>query len=87
MKLTPDERFERALDAKHRRRLAAEDRFLAKREKQEAAADVKIGELLRDGKTVYYVTVPDGHVHPRLRTIEKTNRQELVEFLIRNHYV
>ena len=55
MKLTPDEKFERALDAKHRRRLRAEDRFLAKREKQEAAADAKIGELVRDGKTVYYI--------------------------------
>ena len=43
-------------------------------------------ELVRDGKTVYYITVPDGHVHPRLRTIESTDKQELVEFLIRNRY-
>lgn len=86
MNLTPDEKFERALEVKHKRRLAAEDRVLAKIEKQEAAADAKIGELVRDGKAVYYITVPDGHVHPRLRTIENTNRQELVEFLIRNRY-
>ena len=82
MKLTPDERFERALDAKHRRRLAAEDRFLAKREKLEAAADAKIGELCREGKTVYYIVL-----HKPRRTIENTNKQELVEFLIRNRYV
>lgn len=41
------------LEARQARRMKAEARFLERREKREQAAERMIGELCRDGKTVY----------------------------------
>jgi hypothetical protein len=69
----------RQLEARQNRRMAAEDRFLARMEKREAKAEKMIGELCREGVTVYYVCPVGG------RYSEGT-RGELVSFLIRNNY-
>lgn len=47
--------FERNLEAKQARRMHAEDRYLARMEKREAVAATMIGELCREGRTVFYV--------------------------------
>lgn len=47
--------FEKNLDAKQARRMHAEDRYLARMEKREAAAETMIGELIREGRTVFYI--------------------------------
>lgn len=72
--------IDRHLEARQSRRMAAEDRFLGRIERREAAADQMIGELCREGKTVLYVWPQGG----RYREGE---RGELISFLTRNNYV
>lgn len=67
------------LDKRQNRRLAAEDRYLAKIERREAAAETMIGELVRDGQTVYYVWPQGGKYR-------EGERADLIAFLIRNNY-
>lgn len=70
--------LDRIDNARQARRMAAEDRYLARLEKQEAAADMMIGELA-SGK--YYVWPAGGKYR------ESASKYELVTFLIRNRYV
>jgi hypothetical protein len=70
---------ERHLEARMNRRLAAEDRALARIEKREAAAEVQIGELCRQGKPVFYIWPVGGKYR-------EGTRAELIAFLIRNNY-
>lgn len=74
------------LDNRQTRRMKEEDRFLARLEKREAAADALIGELIRDGKTVFYInlTTRNGNLTGKTR---EGARFELTDYLIRNHYV
>jgi hypothetical protein len=69
-------RFNKQLDARHNRRMAAEDRFLARIEKREAAAEQMIGEL-NSGKL---------YVYPVGGKYREGTRSELIAFLIRNNY-
>jgi hypothetical protein len=78
--------FERYLDARHSRRLAAEDRYLTRQEKKEAEADALIGELERGGRTVYYINQIDRRGRFTGKIIEGPY-YKLVEYLIRNHYI
>lgn len=64
------------LEARQSRRMAAEDRFLARIEKREAAAEQMIGEL-SSGKC---------YVWPVGGKYREGTRSELVSFLIRNRY-
>ena len=64
-----------------RLRIQTQDRYLTRLEKLEAKADPMVGELCRDGKTVYYIVTARGKVR------ESGSRQDLIDFLIRNHYV
>lgn len=64
------------LDASQTCRMAAEDRFLARLEKREAAADRMIGEL-SSGKC---------YVWPRGGKYREGERHDLIAFLIRNKY-
>ncbi len=59
--------------------MAAEARFLEQREKREQAAEQMIGELCRDGKTVYYVWPQGGKCR-------EGSVSELIAFLLRNNY-
>lgn len=64
------------LEARQARRMAAEDRFLARMEKREAEAEKMIGEL-NSGKC---------YVFPVGGKYREGTRYELVAFLIRNNY-
>ena len=72
--------YERNLEARQTRRMAEESRFLDKLERLTAKAERMIGELCREGRTVYYV-FPEGGKY------REGSFGELVDFLIRNHYV
>jgi hypothetical protein len=72
--------IEARLDARMGRRLAAEDRALARLERREARAAALIGEVVRDGKPVYYVMTRAGRVR-------EGTRIDLIAFLLRNFYV
>ncbi|MGV0982348.1 MAG: hypothetical protein ACOYB0_08310 [Polynucleobacter sp.] len=73
--------FDERLDAREARRIKAEARASDRMDKQFDAAEPMIGELCREGKTVYYVTPPGG------RYREAATRLDLIRFLIRNRYV
>jgi len=59
--------------------MKAEDRFLERREKREQAAERMIGELCREGETVYYVCPQGGKYR-------EGSESELIAFLLRNNY-
>ncbi|MGN6701472.1 MAG: hypothetical protein ACTHKB_00735 [Burkholderiaceae bacterium] len=73
------DRLEKQLEARQSRRMASEDRYLARLDKREAEAETMIGELCREGKTVFYVYPVGGRYR-------EGTRAELVAFLLRNHY-
>jgi hypothetical protein len=72
--------YDALLDARQSRRMHAEHRYLVRLERREAQAQKMIGELMREGKTVYYVAPIGGQYR-------EGSYAELVNFLIRNHYV
>lgn len=65
------------LDARMARRIANENRYLARLERREAAAEAMIGELI-DGRC---------YIYPTGGKYREGERHELVAFLIRNRYV
>jgi hypothetical protein len=71
--------IDQQLDAKQSRRMTAQDRYLTRREKREAVAETMIGELCKEGKTVYYVWPQGGKYR-------EGDRYDLIAFLIRNKY-
>ncbi len=77
--MTKRDDIERHLDARQARRMAAEHRMLVRQEQRERAAerdaDRAIGELCREGQTVFYIN------HPKYR--ESTNRYDLVAYLMK----
>jgi hypothetical protein len=78
--------LEALLNAKSNRRVAAEDRYMDRIEKKEAAAENLIGEINRDGKMVSYINQIDRKGRMTGKTIEGS-KLELVRYCIRNHYV
>ncbi len=78
--------LEALLNAKSNRRVAAEDRYMDRIEKKEAAAENLIGEINRDGKMVSYINQIDRKGRMTGNTIEGS-KLELVRYCIRNHYV
>jgi hypothetical protein len=60
--------------------MSNEDRYLRKLEILERKAEPLIGELCKEGKTVYYIWP----IHGKYR---EGSHSELVDFLIRNKYV
>lgn len=74
------------LDTRQLRRMRAEGRYLDLREKQEAAAERYIGELCREGKTVYYINLQDRAGRYTGKTKE-ASWTALVDYLVRNDYV
>ena len=68
----------RQLEINEARHYRADDRFLDKMEK----AQTLIGELCREGKTVYYV-----NIRGNKGKIREGAQHELIDFLIRNRYV
>jgi len=78
--------IEKMLNAKMNRRIAAEDRYMDRIEKKEAAAETLIGEINKNGKTVSYINQIDRSGRFTGKTIEGS-RMELVQYCIRNNYV
>jgi len=66
----------RQLEANHNRRMACEDRFVARMEKREDVAEKQIGEL-SSGKC---------YVYPVGGKYREGTRGDLIAFLIRNNY-
>jgi hypothetical protein len=78
--------LEALLDAKSNRRVAAEDRYMDRIEKKEAAAENLIGEINRDGKMVSYINQIDRNGRFTGKAIEGS-RANLVSYCIKNKYV
>lgn len=78
--------MEKMLAGKMSRRIAAEDRYINRIEKKEAAAETLIGEINKNGKTVSYINQIDRSGRFTGKTIEGS-RMELVQYCIRNNYV
>lgn len=85
--MTPRKTIDELLDGRQLRRMKQEDRFLAKQERVEREADALIGELCRDGRTVYYVNLKTRDGAFTGKTRESGSHSALVDYLIRNHYV
>ena len=73
--------YEQQLDAKEARRFAAEHRYLCRLEKLEAKAAPMVGELCRQGSTVYYCWPVGG------KYFESASHTEVVDYLVRNRWV
>ena len=79
--------YDRFLDAKHKRRLAAEDRFLSRpTARREREAEALIGELQRGGKTIHYINILSKDGRPTGR-VKEGSWAELFNYLLRNKYV
>jgi len=76
--------IEQDLDTRELRRLRYEDRYLVRLEKLEAKAEPLVGEVMREGKTVYYVNLLPLR---RGKVKESYSHSELVDYLIRNKYI
>ena len=68
------------LEGNQNRRMASQARFLNTIDSREEEAEAMLGQLIRDGKTVYYVSPQGGKYR-------EGSRLELVAFLVRNNYV
>ena len=78
---------ERQLMANESRRNASEDRYLERLERRMKAAEALIGELVRDGKTVYYINLMNKAGDYTGKTKESSDSYELTTYLLRNGYV
>lgn len=73
--------YEAFLDGREIRRFKNEARAVARLDRLEEKAEQMIGELCREGRTVYYVVKSNGKIR------EAASKWELVDFLVRNRYV
>ena len=72
---------ERQIEANHSRRMANQHRALVRAERMEAKALPMVGELCREGKTVYYFAPIRG------RYFESAHQYDVCAYIIRNQYV
>ena len=79
--------IDQRIDTLDRIRNRAEDRAFDRLCQQYDKAEQLIGEICRDGKTVYYINQRSRDGRPTGRTIEATNHATLVDYAIRNRYV
>jgi len=68
------------------RRLRAEDCTLTRLGKREKEVAPLIGELCREGKTVYYINLRRASGAMTGKTKESASFHELSDYLIRNNY-
>jgi hypothetical protein len=73
--------------ANHNRRMANEARYLSRIEKLEAQAEAMVGELIRDGRTVYYINLLDRAGNFTGKVKESASHTALTDYLIRNKYL
>lgn len=73
--------YEALLDRRELVRFRQEERAVVKMDRDERKAAPLVGELCRDGRTLFYVNGRGGRVHTF------PARWQAVDFLIRNQYV
>lgn len=81
------EQIMRHLEAKFSRREKSDERALLRRDRKAEEADALIGELVREGKVIYYINVRRRDGSFTGKTAEFAFHFEAVDYLIRNHYV
>lgn len=84
------DKTEQMLEARDRRRGAAQDRFLTRLEKRERKAESLVGELCRDGLTIHYINErsKSGRLTGHTREFTgPTGYGSAISFLLRNRYV
>jgi hypothetical protein len=79
--------IEAQLEGNQSRRMASQNRFLSRIERLEAKAEVLIGELIRDGQTVYYLNLLNKSGNLTGKVKESTSFTALADYAIRNGYV
>jgi hypothetical protein len=82
-----DAKFEAQFSRNEKRRFAAEERAVIRMDRQHAECEPLIGQLCREGKTVYYVNIRSKTGAYTGKTKESASRMELIDYLIRNKYV
>jgi hypothetical protein len=83
--LSKTEAFELMLDRSEARRLKADAKANDRLGAREDKADTMIGELIRDGRTVFYINMLTRKGVPTGKTKEGT-RHDLIAYLVRNNY-
>lgn len=83
----PVQSDEAYFDYRDRRRLAAEDRYLARVEKREKEAEALVGELCREGTTIFYINVRSKEGRLTGKTREFADQGSAIAYLLRNNYV
>jgi hypothetical protein len=78
--------IDQVLEASQNRRMANEDKFLKNLAKREAEVAPLVGELCREGKTVYYINLRNKDGRLTGKTKESANDYDLICFMVRNHY-
>lgn len=73
--------MDQIIDSRQNARFAREERACDKYSRQSDKCDRLIGELIREGKTIYYIVTVRGQIK------EDCRRMNLINFLIRNQYV
>ena len=76
--------YEEFLDGRYRAMLKREERAYEKMERQWKRALPLIGELCREGKTVYYINLQP---YEKGKIKESYNQHDLVEYLVKHGYV
>ena len=79
--------YERHLENRLSRRIKAEERALDRLEKREKAAEALVGQLMKEGKLVYYINQRGLTGGLTGKTREFAREGDAIQFLIRNNYV
>ena len=79
--------IDRHLDARQSRRMATEARFLDRQDRREKEADALVGELCREGRTIFYINVRSKTGKLTGKTREFSKWSDAVGYLLRNRYV
>lgn len=76
-----------ALEMRHNRRMKREARYEENLLRREAAAEKLVGEMMVDGKTVYYINIQSksGKRTGKIKTFQK--EYDAIRYLMRNAYV
>jgi hypothetical protein len=80
--------IDRQIDGNHNRRMANQARINWDRlNRRDAEADALVGELCREGVTIFYINVKtkEGRMTGKIR--EFSSRSEARYYLLRNNYV
>jgi hypothetical protein len=75
------------LEAKFSRREKSDERTLVRYNRKAEQAEALVGELVREGKVVYYINVRGRDGNFTGKTAEFAFHFDAVDYLIRNHYV